>query len=410
MMNMKLFPVIILLLSMSLNIWADNSNLTADAILTGLKERQEEDLTKFITFLDYDCNKSLLTDREINVIVKQLKIIQDTDPYQKMIDTKGGKTNLFPNRHVSRQCMFKFQFQTISNSLRKLPVEQRVSKIMDGIIHPQDIYGYSTYGNYASELGKCGKEAVPFIIQYKPKESYYCRAIVGALAGIVDVRGLDYVIEVLNNKEDSFSLERPICASALKSFYGIDSETDKRIIRILAEALKDETYENIDRHMPQQYYQGHKPYIGRYYTVKEEASKSLSAITGKNWGLLFNDDYAAWSAWFASEDQDTFSPATLKRSDKDIAKLIEYMFHRYMSARPNPWQPQNILEEKEGIAGLSRDLKALGEKVVPLIIKEYQARITETPLWRKELMQWTKQLLISLDWKDSKKLAEKLDS
>ena len=86
------------------------------------------------------------------------------------------------------------------------------------------------------------------------------------------------------------------------------------------------------------------------------------------------------------------------------------MFHRYMSARSNPWQPQNVLEEKEGIASLAKDLNQLGDVVVPVIVKEYQARITETPLWKGELTQWTKNLLASLDWANAKRLSEKLES
>jgi len=77
-----------------------------------------------------------------------------------------------------------------------------------------------------------------------------------------------------------------------------------------------------------------------------------------------------------------------------------------MSARPNPWQPQNVLEIPEGVRSLSRDLKQLGPRVVPLLVNEYHARVTETPLWHDELRKWTKGLLQGLDWNEATDAAE----
>ena len=93
----------------------------------------------------------------------------------------------------------------------------------------------------------------------------------------------------------------------------------------------------------------------------------------------------------------TVAPSTLIRSDQEIAKLVESMFHRYMSARPNSWQPQNLLGSEDGIRNLAMNLKQLGPRVVPLIANEYHARIKETPIWSEELRNWTSEILRALN-------------
>ncbi len=86
------------------------------------------------------------------------------------------------------------------------------------------------------------------------------------------------------------------------------------------------------------------------------------------------------------------------------------MFHRYMSGRPNPWQPQNALETQAGVRSLSMDLRQLGPRVVPLIVNEYHARVKETPLWHEELRNWTRELLQALDWAEAKEEAKALSN
>ena len=378
------------------------TNLTVEAILKGLTEKQGEDLHGFITFLRERFDKSYLTDQEIDQIVKRLLIIQTSDPYQKMVETKGGKRKIFPNRGATQECIFRFRFQKIANPLRQLPIEERVSKIIDGIEHPPEGLGYETTGCFSTELVRAGKEAVPFIVQHKPRDPYHRRAVVSALVRLDDPRGIDYIIEVLKTKDDSFRFERPIAATALAKF------NDKRVVQALVDALQDETIQAIDRHMQQAPSATHKPYIGRYYSVQHAAAQSLTALTGKDWGLLYNEAYNTWSSWLHSDHPDTFTPAVVPRSDKEVTKLVEYIFHRRMSGRPNPWQPQNILEKAEGIRSLSTDLKQLGPRVVPLTVEEYHARIKETPLWKDELRLWTRDLLLNLDWKEAKEAAESL--
>ena len=381
-----------------------NPNITGEAVLNGLSEKQGEDLLGFIIFLHRKFESSKLTDQEIDSIIDRLLKIEASDPYQKKTASfKGnGETVRFPNRGESHGCLFHFRFEKIANSFRKLPIAERINRIMDGIEHPPKIMNYSTTMAFRQELVSAGREAVPFIVQHEPVEPYHRRAVVTALEELADPRGIDYIVEVLQEKRDSFRLERPIAAEALGTF------KDQTAVPSLVGALQDETMQMIDRDLPQVPTAGHKPYMSRYYSVQAKAAESLTKLTGKAWGFLYNEDYDTWSAWLHSDHQDTFKPAAVPRSDKEAAKLMEYMFHRYMSARPNPWQPENALETGDGVRGLSADLNQLGARVVPLIVEECHARIREMPIWKDKLEKWTAILLLTLDWPEAKNAAEGL--
>lgn len=371
-----------------------DTDLTGSAIVNGLKTKRDEELRGFISFLD-SFDKSQLTNEEIDPIIEQLVIIQKSDPYQAARSFKGStvpNTPHFVNRWVAGQCIFRFKFQKLANSLRQSPLDQRVARIIDGIEHPPKGFDFDTQSSFVLELSRTGRDAVPFIIRHKPSDPSPCRAIVQALAAIGDPRGIDYIIEVLRTPGDQFRLERPLAARDLAKF------NDSRVIKALVEALQDGTHEEIDRHLPQRAEaSGHKPYVGRYLSVQHAAAESLTKLTGKDWGLLFNEDYRTWSSWLGSGQRETFAPSMLTRSDQEVAKLVESMFHRYMSGRPNPWQPQNSLGSEDGMRNLAMDLKQLGPRAVPLIANEYHARIKETPIWREELRNWTGEILRALD-------------
>ena len=81
-----------------------------------------------------------------------------------------------------------------------------------------------------------------------------------------------------------------------------------------------------------------------------------------------------------------------------------------MSARPNPWQPQNILESSGGVDALALDLRKLGKGVTTFIVAEYHARIKETPLWKGELLKWTKQLLKSISTNEALEAVQALSA
>jgi hypothetical protein len=387
------------------------TNLTAQSILNELTAKKSHELTEFMEALR-SFDKSSLTDEEIDRIIESLLTIKENDPFQKVAVTKGGaQATSFPNRDVASVCIFEFRFQKIANSLRRLPMDHRVAKIIDGMRHPPKELEYYSIPNFMHELVLAGKDAVPFIVQHAREQRSESVFFVQVLAGTGDPRAIDYIIEVLNTKGspllnakgDSGMQSRQVAARCLAKV------NDKRVVPALIGALQDETYQLIDRHSPQVWVLGHKEYNGRYYLIQHAASESLSQRTGKNWGLLFNEDYLTWVSWSRTDNPDTFTPASVRRSDKDVIDLIEHMFHRYMSARPNPWQPQNDLGTEEGIRKLSAGLKDIGPSVVRPIVDEYRARIAETPIWKDELRRWTSDLLLSLAWPEARQASSSLE-
>ncbi|MBI3987627.1 MAG: HEAT repeat domain-containing protein [Lentisphaerae bacterium] len=386
--------------------WGQKENstpLSFEAILQGLNSKQGEELKEFIVHLDYAYDKSLLTDSENDRIIERLLAIQNTDPYREILAVKRGRVTTFPNRDVARPCVFRFQWQNTVNRLRRLPLEQRVAGIMEDIAHPPTNFAYGTTACYSKELAAAGSNAVPFILRFKPKEPYARRAIINALAAIGDPRAADYIIEVLKIQDDAFRSERPIAASSLAQFDG------KKVIQALIEALKDETCEALDRgRSAQQHSMPHISRVGRYYSVQHAASQSLTRLTGNDWGLLFNEDYRTWSAWAKFSHRGRFKPAEVRRSTEETAMLIEKMFHRYMSARPNPWQSQNDMDTDEALCGLAEDLKQFGETVVSLLVTECGTRIGESPEWTDVLAPWTCRLLLQLQQPDAHRAASEL--
>lgn len=377
--------------------------ITGDEILKHLNTKQDEELHQYLIILRNISRNYRFADAEVDPIITQLLVIQDSDPYQKQVDVKDSenrKLTLYVNRRASNECIFRFRFQKISNSLDRLPLEQRVAKIIDGIENPIRGMGYSTDQSFIRELVRVGEDAVPFIVQYNPEHSSHRRAIIRALVAIGDPRGIEYIIEVLNTPGDSFRFARPDAAKALGTF-----DDTKKVVPALVKALKDETYWDVDRKLPQSPSPDHIPYNGRHYTVQHAAATSLTKLTGNDWGLFYNEDYRTWATWLLSGSPDSFSPESMDRNDAEVEKLIEYLFHRYMSARPNPWQSENTLETPEGISNLSADLKSPGLRVVPLLVKEYYARVEEDPVWHNELQEWTRSLLQSLEWDEANKAA-----
>ncbi len=207
--------VVLLTFTLTISLPAeDNEQATCDAILEQLSQKHTEELREYISFLDYTLDKAHLSGKEIDRIISKLLEIQDSDPYEKEVDSKGGKRTLHPNRHVSHQCIFRFRFQKIANDIRALPMEERVAELVKGMVDPPKL-GYQTTGSFGRELTKAGKEAVPFIIRHKPEQPSYRRQIVEVLAEIGDASGVPYIIEVLNIDDENFRFARPDAAIAL---------------------------------------------------------------------------------------------------------------------------------------------------------------------------------------------------
>ncbi|HUW81943.1 MAG TPA: HEAT repeat domain-containing protein [Phycisphaerae bacterium] len=394
---------------------ASTERLTYQAIMDGLHQKSGEELFAFLERVIVGTRNAQISIEQIDSIITQMRRIQQHDDYQRLVDgKKGSRRVLQPNRGAARRAIFRLQIAKVAKQLARLPMEHRVSELVNRIQHPPVIEGYGSDVQFAAELAALGTEAVPFIVLHKPAAPYPRRLIVGALAKIGDPRGLDYIIEVLQDPRDSYRLERPEAAIALGSF------DEKRAVSALIESLKDVTVQTIGRnsHAQQPSPTTQKPHYAVYYEVQHRASQSLTKITGYNWGPLYNEDYKTWHNWDEGGQQKNFRPNEVPRSDAELNDLVEKLFHRYMSARPNPWQPYNALAKDGGVPSweggqqyewLVADLRAVGPCVVPLLTDQYEARVAATPVWEEKLRTWVGQILRDLDWPQSLQAAQSLD-
>ncbi|MBI4557445.1 MAG: HEAT repeat domain-containing protein [Candidatus Hydrogenedentes bacterium] len=361
--------------------------LAFDAILSNLSEKSGEELHEFLRLFERS-NMDEFTDEQIALIEKNLSTIQETDAYVTWGMDKGPPRTMFPNRLASEDCIFRLEYQKIVNEIRKLPMKQRVERIVEGILDPPKLKYWSAH-LLANELVIAGSGAVEHATEYKHPE--LTQFIVPALAEIGDPRAVDYIIEALHTPGKAASVVRPKAATALARFGG------DKALAALVEAMKDDTTIEIDKNQWQVWTPSHKPRLGLYYVVRHAASESLTEITGKDWGWLLNEDYKTWKAWLDGGDKRvTFDPRSVTRDDYDRTQLARFLYHRYMSGRPNAWQSRNVLAEEEGIKSLIRDLASLGKEIEPVLKQECRARIRERPEWKAELQDWTQKLILGL--------------
>ena len=384
---------------------ADRSinNSLGDHILEQLKSKQFGDLNYYLMYVDRNLDK--LNEEELDAIIAQLSVIEASDPYYMENPNYQGNSDfmgMYPNREMAKHPLLRFKFHKIAGELRKLPLEERVNKIIAGL-QQQPGKKLDFTSSYARELELTGKEAVPLIVQHQFKESRARQAIMGVLDSLGDPRGIDYIVDILHTPGDDFAQDRLAAAYSLSKF------SDQRAVVALIQALKDDTSKTGHRFEFEYPRPKDKIYLARYFPVRQRAAESLSKITGKDWGLLFNEDHATWFAWLNAQDQDTFTPVRVKRAEKERQELITALFHAYMSGRPLfSSYSQNTLASEEGIQALADDLNQLGPSVVPLIVQEYHARMVETPNWHRMLRSWTRKLLLAMDREDAKQAAQDL--
>ncbi len=378
-------------------------------IVQAFRDKKDQELTDYLRKISglfahpAGPDRPSFTDAELDAIIHELKDIEKNDPTSEQIEFNGASRTVYPNRSVSELVLFYCQFRKIANGLNKLPPEQRVAKLVAGLEKPPKGLAYDTTGSFAGELEAMGKEAVPFVIQHRPRHSYQRSVLVTVLEEIGDPRGVDYIIEVLQTQEDDFRVARPGAARALASFRG------DKVLRALNEALRDETFEDIDRQLPMSPDSKYRAtFIGRHYSVQHAAAKSLTTLTGHDWGLLFNEDYQTWHAWLEKRDKTKFKPAEVLRSKEELAALVEKLFHRYLSGRPNPWQTENTLDEQDGVKSLASELRQFGKPVVPLLLEQYRTRSAKTPAWEPQLREWTVKLLHGLGSDEADQAAEEV--
>lgn len=376
------------------------NDLTVLSIRKGLAEFSGPELQKLLETISAKGYLLDWSEQDIDQTLVRLAAIRDSDPYEVTQETKGGVQRGFPNRFIAERCIPGVAFQRTANGLRAMPLELRTKVILSKISNPDTNDG-GLNSFYFGELLYAGKQVVPFILRYAPEYHLECsRAMMNLLSRFDDDRVAEYFINVLEHSNDPYARQG---AAALLAKHPGDLT-----LRALVGALLDQCFHTIDRHEPQQPWPGHKPYIGRYYLVQHRAAESLSLLTGRDWGDLFNEDHQTWAAWMGAGRPVDFTPRLIERSDAQVKALIESFFHRRMSGRPNPWQPNIRMTHPEKLGPVLEDLRQLGPRVVPILVDEFEARILETPLWDAELRMWTIGLLRRLGWESAESAAESL--
>ena len=376
--------------------------LSYENLLQGLRGMRGPELLDLVKLVGTDPELPRFGEEQLTSLLTELERIRKEDPFKDEFDTpRGIRKTVYPNRGAARPAILRLRLQTYTNQLRRLPVKDRVNKTIDYLEHPP-MPIYETTADFTEELIASGRAGVPFMVQRKPKDPFLRSAIVQALGKIGDARGLDYIIEVLQTPGDEHLHERPEAARALASFKG------EKAIGALLEALRDESSVMVEKKLPAPPGPDPKPFEGRYYLVRHAASKSLSTITGRSWGLLYNEDHRTWAEWRRAGGQESFQPASIKRTEQELTALFEELFHRYMAGRPPKPGPEILLGNIDGDRSLAADLKALGKKSVSLMVEQCAERSKQSPVWERELKRWTRTVLSYLDWPEARKVAETL--
>ncbi len=373
---------------------------SSEQIVTGLRQKQAKELTRYLRGLPHLLREMDLSDRQMDSLLAELRRIQETDPYQEKVsgwigiggvEIGGigigrvgiGGQKAFINREVAALIRFTLpewvehrRLRIWLESLRELPLEERTTKILSRIESLQR--PLEETHPLVRGLGRMGGSGVPFMLRYPSQDNNVRLSLVEALSHIRDPRGADYIIGLLQTKgEYAF----PHRGRAVRALAGLGGE---KVVRALIGVLE-----------------------GDPFPVRREAARSLTAVTGRQFGLLFNEEAKTWTAWLASQAKETFKPAEIQRSPREIESLIERLFDRYLSARIKT--PDNaedfLLDQKRGRKRLVEELRLLGKPAVPMMVLQCRIRMEQNPRQEKELKRWTRRLLRALKWPEARRAA-----
>lgn len=373
------------------------ARLSATEIVQALRSWRDKNLNELIYALEKRAHSRTFTNDEIDPMIEELVRIERDDPYQ--VEARESKsprpsatTRLFyANRVAAARAIVPLEFHKIVNNVRMLPMQERVVALIEHIEQRTIIHGSDVSAWFENELVDAGPDAVPFIVAHEPRIPAFRRTYVSVLGRIGDQWAIDYIVRVLADREGSDFLTRAQAAEALGAFH------DDRATAALIDALSDGAVETVDRCLGQVPDPKHIPCKGQLFRVQYYAGISLTKVTGLDWGPVFNEDVKTWSAWLTSPERASFRPHAVPRTDAEVAELMEKLFHRFMSGRPNPYQRQNALAEPSGVSKIAEDLRPLGARIGTELTRLYGVHASETPVRRDELRSWTTKVLRKLD-------------
>lgn len=392
---------------------ADQTVTSTADILGGLEENRDKSLQNFIDAIPaIISDMEEVSEKEIQAIVEKLSVIELRDRYQAKAFTKGGRDgDYYPNRVAAESCIRLLRREIHIRQIRKLPLEERVITLMSELNKGRSwsFNSWNSHGEqnllnaYEKELVATGVAGVPLIIEQSQALPRTTLSVVNVLRYISDSQSEDYLIDALRYESIDKLYVRSDAAFALGVMKG------PHVLAALTDALLDEEYMELDRDPPQIAHTDSEWQIARFYAVRYAASESLSKLTGKHWGSLYNEEHAIWKAWLDSSDKEGFDPDLVGLAVEDLKMLIEMLFHRRMSGRPNPWQPHNELEKPLEMDIIAKSLESRGGKVIGILVEECRERIVESPKFDADLRVWTRELLQRMSWESAKLAAKELE-
>jgi len=399
-----------------------------DEIIRSLQEKSGAELRHFIPNLKIENQAQGFSDEEIVRIISALREIAESDPYQVMVtDTifngKGAPTTKskprpsYPARAEAGTSIEQLVELQERRRFRTLPMETRVDEFM-----PRFKAG-NKFEHILDEIIQSGEPCASLILKHELAPKIRTERMLQLLGRVGDPDGKDYVIERLRTPGEGNMRLRWEAAWQLAWI------NDPAVVRALIEALKDESYWVENVHMTQLAKPPKYDWNARYYCVQHAAGQSLSILLNQDFSWIYREDYKSWNAWLDSAGDSNFDPAKITRTDSELRALIEKLFHRMMSTRPEglpkkaampymynwearfrPSGRKNPLCTSTGMDLIALDLEPHGERVVGMLLEECRARFAESPNFEPELWEWTYNILTRLPWPSAKESAKSIET
>jgi hypothetical protein len=374
--------------------------MKADELLEKLNTLEDADLYRLLAYVGIGPPLPKYSMEDLDKLYLKAVKIQYRDPFFSTRKNGNYEDKYYQNRFAARTLVLRLRIQKLVVPLLKLPMDERVKKLIRYIEEPP-MYIFETTRHFTEELALAGKTAVPHIIKHRPKDSYHRGRIAEALGRIGDPRGMDYIIEILQSKEKESQREKRYAAFALANF-----KNDKAI-RALIEALKDDAFTTPEKDLPREPGPKPRPFMGRFYFVKHAAGHALSKISGMDWGPLYNEEYKTWDTWMRKGKLEDFEPSTLKRTEEEWRDLFVKLFDRFTSPSVYERHPgRELFNTDEGYMQMARELHPVGVKSVDYMMDEFKKKLEENPNWDQAMGLWVRSILRLLPWPEAKKQAE----
>ena len=295
--------------------------------------------------------------------------------------------NTYPNREAAAGAIAYFRYRKADNELRKMPLDERVPRMMDSI-EGRHSFGSGTSLYLEGELIRLGEDALRLIVKRAPTGGPSAEQYIRITRGIGGLEAVKYLMRVSKDQANE-SWVRCDALTAASTLTGAQV-----IMPELTEFLRDNTVERGSRCRSQRSFDDsdHEPCQYELFPLRSCAAAALTQITEKNWGPIFNEDYRTWKAWHDAPGPDKFHPFMLARSDSELKDLAIAVLNRALDNRFGPWESPCGRSEAQMVG---EQLRELGPYGLSALVEYFQSRAPslkrETAL--ENLKEWTASVL-----------------